>query len=91
MNFVTVAYAQITDSKGHMLYNKEDCTKGKFAFTTEDYDMFEVCFESRGTLSEYHMFIHVRPVLLTGSLACIYCWYRTRRRKGNLLGNEAWC
>jgi len=39
---------KITDSKGHMLYNKEDASKGKFAFTTEDYDMFEVCFESSG-------------------------------------------
>ncbi|ERE73513.1 transmembrane protein Tmp21-like protein [Cricetulus griseus] len=39
----------ITDSAGHILYAKEDATKGKFAFTTEDYDMFEVCFESKGT------------------------------------------
>ncbi|KPP60261.1 transmembrane emp24 domain-containing protein 10-like, partial [Scleropages formosus] len=38
---------KITDSSGHILYSKEDATKGKFAFTTEDYDMFEVCFESR--------------------------------------------
>ena len=37
----------MTDSKGHVLYNKEDAEKGKFAFTTEEYDMFEVCFESR--------------------------------------------
>ncbi len=38
---------QVTDSKGHVLYNKEDAEKGKFAFTTEEYDMFEVCFESK--------------------------------------------
>lgn len=37
----------VTDSKGHVLYNKEDAKKGKFAFTTEEYDMFEVCFESK--------------------------------------------
>ncbi|KAL3873256.1 hypothetical protein ACJMK2_036394 [Sinanodonta woodiana] len=37
----------VTDSKGHILYNKEDAKKGKFAFTTEEYDMFEVCFESK--------------------------------------------
>lgn len=36
----------MTDSKGHVLYNKDDATKGKFAFTTEEYDMFEICFES---------------------------------------------
>lgn len=38
---------QVTDSKGHILYSKEDARKGKFAFTTEEYDMFEVCFESK--------------------------------------------
>ncbi|XP_060557513.1 transmembrane emp24 domain-containing protein 10-like [Ruditapes philippinarum] len=37
----------VTDSKGHTLYSKEDAHKGKFAFTTEEYDMFEVCFESK--------------------------------------------
>lgn len=39
----------MTDSKGHILYSKEDAKKGKFAFTTEEYDMFEVCFESKMT------------------------------------------
>uniref|UniRef100_A0A452QGT5 GOLD domain-containing protein n=1 Tax=Ursus americanus TaxID=9643 RepID=A0A452QGT5_URSAM len=42
-------HLKITDSAGHILYSKEDATKGKFAFTAEDYDMFEVCFESKGT------------------------------------------
>ncbi|CAB1330907.1 unnamed protein product, partial [Coregonus sp. 'balchen'] len=41
---------KITDSSGHTLYSKEDASKGKFAFTTEDYDMFEVCFESKSPL-----------------------------------------
>lgn len=41
-------HLRITDSAGHILYSKEDATKGNFAFTTEDYDMFEVCFESKG-------------------------------------------
>lgn len=40
------ANLKVTDSKGHVLYNKDDATKGKFAFTTEEYDMFEICFES---------------------------------------------
>jgi hypothetical protein len=35
---------QVTDSKGQALFQKEGASKGKFAFTTEDYDMFEVCF-----------------------------------------------
>lgn len=37
----------VTDSKGHILYSKEDAKKGKFAFTTEEYDMFEVCFDAK--------------------------------------------
>ncbi|KAK7104527.1 transmembrane emp24 domain-containing protein 10-like [Littorina saxatilis] len=37
----------VTDSKGHILYSKENAQKGKFAFTTEEYDMFEVCFEGK--------------------------------------------
>ncbi|XP_017597142.1 PREDICTED: transmembrane emp24 domain-containing protein 10 [Corvus brachyrhynchos] len=43
----SLSLLQITDSAGHILYAKEDATKGKFAFTTEDYDMFEACFESK--------------------------------------------
>ncbi|XP_061560538.1 transmembrane emp24 domain-containing protein 10 isoform X3 [Phycodurus eques] len=41
---------KITDSAGHLLYTKDDAAKGKFAFTTEDYDMFEVCFESKSPM-----------------------------------------
>ncbi|XP_032872366.1 transmembrane protein Tmp21-like [Amblyraja radiata] len=38
---------KVTDSSGHILYSKEQASKGKFAFTTDDYDMFEICFENR--------------------------------------------
>ena len=37
---------QVIDSKGHTLFRKEDITKGKFAFTTEEYEIFDVCFLS---------------------------------------------
>lgn len=37
----------VRDSKGHILANKQDITKGKFTFSTENYDMFEICFTSR--------------------------------------------
>ena len=40
------AHLQVADSKGHTLFRKESATKGRFAFTTEDYDMFDVCFYS---------------------------------------------
>lgn len=38
------------ETSGQVLYKREDATKGKFAFTTDDYDMYEVCFESEGKL-----------------------------------------
>ncbi|CAN7994265.1 transmembrane emp24 domain-containing protein bai [Ixodes scapularis] len=34
----------VKDTSGHILYTKEGITKGKFAFTTDAYDVFEVCF-----------------------------------------------
>ncbi|CAI9591712.1 unnamed protein product [Staurois parvus] len=41
-----VTHLKVTDSIGHILYSKEDSKKGKFAFTTDDYEVYEVCFES---------------------------------------------
>ncbi|KAK7085915.1 Transmembrane emp24 domain-containing protein 10 [Halocaridina rubra] len=38
---------QVTDSKGHHLFMKEEADSGKFIFNTEDYDVYEVCFVSR--------------------------------------------
>lgn len=40
---------QVTDAKGHILYKKDDVSDGKFAFTTEDYDMFEICFHTKAS------------------------------------------
>jgi len=37
----------VTDTKGHHFVNRENIDKGKFAFTTDDYDVFEICFISR--------------------------------------------
>ncbi|XP_060521531.1 transmembrane emp24 domain-containing protein bai [Cylas formicarius] len=37
----------VTDSKGHILAQRADISKGKFSFTTESYDMYEICFISR--------------------------------------------
>eukprot|EP00047_Mylnosiga_fluctuans_P002297 m.223971 g.223971 ORF g.223971 m.223971 type:complete len:207 (-) comp11012_c0_seq1:46-666(-) len=43
---VTVVNLDITDSRGHPVYHKEDAQKGKFAFTSDDYDVFNICFDS---------------------------------------------
>lgn len=37
----------VKDTNGHTLYTKESITKGKFAFTTDAYDVFEVCFTTK--------------------------------------------
>ncbi|KAF4521823.1 hypothetical protein B566_EDAN012480 [Ephemera danica] len=37
----------VRDSKGHILSQKEDISRGKFSFVTETYDAFEICFVSR--------------------------------------------
>ncbi|KAF7238568.1 Transmembrane emp24 domain-containing protein 10 [Varanus komodoensis] len=39
---------RVTDSSGHLLYSRDDARKGKFAFTTDDYEVCEICFESHG-------------------------------------------
>uniref|UniRef100_H2XWC1 GOLD domain-containing protein n=1 Tax=Ciona intestinalis TaxID=7719 RepID=H2XWC1_CIOIN len=38
---------KVTDTNGHILYQKDEATQGKFAFTTDDYDMFQICFTSK--------------------------------------------
>eukprot|EP00053_Salpingoeca_punica_P001095 m.31940 g.31940 ORF g.31940 m.31940 type:complete len:207 (-) comp10810_c0_seq1:241-861(-) len=35
---------EIKDSRGHPVYRKEDALKGKFAFTSDDNDVFDICF-----------------------------------------------
>lgn len=38
---------EVVDSKNHILYNKDAAVKGKFAFTTDEYDVFQICFETK--------------------------------------------
>jgi len=37
----------VRDIKGHILVNQEDKSKGKFAFTTDDFEVYEICFISK--------------------------------------------
>ncbi|XP_077297880.1 transmembrane emp24 domain-containing protein bai [Arctopsyche grandis] len=37
----------VRDSKGHILSQKDNISKGKFSFVTETFDTFEICFISR--------------------------------------------
>lgn len=40
---------EITDSKKHRVYYKEDASQGKFAFHSDDYDTYDICFLRRTT------------------------------------------
>lgn len=37
----------VRDSQGHVLSVRDDISKGKFSFTSERYDVFEICFISQ--------------------------------------------
>lgn len=39
---------QVTDTRSHTLYQRERFTEtsGKFAFTADEYDIFEICFST---------------------------------------------
>jgi len=37
----------VVDTKGQHFLKRESTDKGKFAFTTDDYDVYEICFLSR--------------------------------------------
>lgn len=37
----------IKDSQGHILNQKEDVTRGKFSFSSENFETYEICFISR--------------------------------------------
>ncbi|BFZ07093.1 hypothetical protein BsWGS_10132 [Bradybaena similaris] len=53
----------VTDLRGHTLYSKESAIKGRFAFTTDEYDQYEVCFTSKamgGIAAEREVFLSVK-------------------------------
>jgi len=37
----------VVDNNGHHFFNKEKADAGKFAFTTDNYNVYEICFISR--------------------------------------------
>ena len=55
---------EVLDSKGHILYNKDVAVKGKFAFTTDEYDVFQICFETRVSPESRHSAGLVKEVQL---------------------------
>ncbi|EFO28301.1 transmembrane protein [Loa loa] len=43
-----ISSVHVTDTRGHTLYQRERFTEtsGKFAFTADEYDIFEICFST---------------------------------------------
>lgn len=44
----------IKDTQNHILSQKEDISSGKFTFSVESYEIFEICFTSKVLNNEYH-------------------------------------
>jgi len=55
---------KVTDTKAHILYQNADAKKGKFAFTTDALDMFQICFSSvasfRGKLQPHDVHLQIK-------------------------------
>ncbi|CAG5133733.1 unnamed protein product [Candidula unifasciata] len=52
----------VTDLRSHTLYSKENAIKGRFAFTTDEYDQYEICFISKamGIAPEREVYLSVK-------------------------------
>ncbi|VDO62513.1 unnamed protein product [Heligmosomoides polygyrus] len=46
----------VTDTRGHTLYKREKFAdlKGKFAFTADEYDIFEICISNHAPIGAGH-------------------------------------
>lgn len=47
MVFLHMFTLQVVDSKGGYLWKKEHAEKGRFTFTTDEYEVYEICFTSK--------------------------------------------
>ncbi|XGW05246.1 hypothetical protein V3C99_015991 [Haemonchus contortus] len=47
----------VTDTRGHTLYKREKFSdlKGKFAFTADEYDIFEICISNHAPITTGHV------------------------------------
>ena len=78
---------QVIDTQGHALFKKDDATDGKFAFTTEDYEMFDVCFLT-ATTGGHRQSKDSLEMRLTYLLPCSAWW--GPGIQGGALDLEAW-
>jgi hypothetical protein len=62
----------VTDSRGHILYKKENAAKGKFAFTTDEYDVFQICFETKIVARKYFSYSIDFTMIAVGNFMGLY-------------------
>lgn len=48
----------MVDSKGGFLAKKDHADKGRFTFTTDEYEVYEICFTSKVPHGAQHGFPH---------------------------------
>ncbi|KAI6199762.1 hypothetical protein M3Y96_00661200 [Aphelenchoides besseyi] len=62
------ASVHVTDTRGHTLYKRENFpdTKGKFAFTADEYDIFEICISVHSPSNQQKINREVSLVLKHG-------------------------
>jgi hypothetical protein len=58
----------VTDTRGHTLYKRENFqeTRGKFAFTADEYDIFEICISVHGPSNQQKINREISVVLKHG-------------------------
>jgi hypothetical protein len=62
------ASVHVTDTRGHTLYKRENFpeTKGKFAFTADEYDIFEICISVHAPANQQKINREISIVLKHG-------------------------
>lgn len=48
---------EVRDTKQHILSKKDDISRGKFSFTSEVFDVYELCFKSTVQQSKIQMLL----------------------------------
>jgi hypothetical protein len=66
---------EVKDTKGHTLSKKEDISRGKFSFTSEVFDVYELCFKSKVPNSKQQFSLARRQTL---SIMFIFPFRRKR-------------
>uniref|UniRef100_A0A0X3NYE7 Transmembrane emp24 domain-containing protein 10 n=2 Tax=Schistocephalus solidus TaxID=70667 RepID=A0A0X3NYE7_SCHSO len=65
---------EVKDTKGHIFFQKSDITKGKFTFSAEDDETFDVCFRCTaavGTHEQREIYLDIKQGVETKNYAAL--------------------